>query len=415
MFYYYKINNKIAFSRKKFDNFPNIEENEIKEKNGTVYFLHSMNPMKSRRSFCISDPSLLFLKEEGVHLLRRENITDFDIPDWILSKVNERKVMAINTQYANWLEILDYKLPSKWRINILALGDVGGMLLTGLRLLGGNSVKEIGIYDRSENKIKRWEYEMNQVMAAFHEEEYPTVHGISKDELFNCDMFVFCASSGVPQVGSKVKDVRMVQFEDNSKIIKEYARLARKTGFNGIFAVVSDPVDLLCKVVFLESNKNQSGEFDFKGLGADQIRGYGLGVMNARAAYYARRNSNTIHYLKEGRAFGPHGEGLVIANSIKNYNEELSEYLTEKARNANLKVRETGFKPYIAPALSSGSLSIIATIKGDWHYSATFMGGVYMGAKNRLISAGTEVERLDIPDLLFNKIKNTYKRLGDII
>lgn len=415
MFYYYKINNKVAFSRKKFDGFFNIEENEIKEKNDTVYFLHSMNPMKSRRSFCISDPSLLFLEEEGVHLLRRENITDFDIPDWILSKINERKVMAINTQYANWLEILDYKLPSKWRINILALGDVGGMLLTGLRLLGGNSVKEIGIYDRSENKIKRWEYEMNQVMAAFHEEEYPTVHGISKDELFNCDMFVFCASSGVPQVGSKVRDVRMVQFEDNSKIIKEYARLARETGFNGIFAVVSDPVDLLCKVVFLESNKNQSGEFDFKGLGADQIRGYGLGVMNARAAYYARKNPNTIHYLKEGRAFGPHGEGLLIANSIENYNEELSEYLTVKARNANIKVRETGFKPYIAPALSSGSLSIIATINGDWHYSATFMGGVYMGAKNRLISAGTEVERLDIPDLLFNKIKNTYKRLGDII
>ena len=73
--------------------------------------------------------------------------------------------------------------------------------------------------------------------------------------------------------------------------------------------------------------------------------------MNARASYYASQNKDYSHYLKEGRAFGPHGEGLIIADSIENYNEEISNYLTDKTKKANLEVRSIGFKPYVAPAL----------------------------------------------------------------
>ncbi|EOD01833.1 lactate dehydrogenase [Caldisalinibacter kiritimatiensis] len=414
MFYYYKLNNKILFSSTYYPELTTIDVNEAYKTDDIIYYLNSFNPLKSRRSFCVSDPSLLFIKEEGIDLLQYGKNASV-VQDWILSKINNRKVMSINTNYPNWTEALNYKLPQKWKVNLLALGDVGGTLLTGLRLLGGDCISEIGIYDRKEARLKRWEHEINQVMAPFENEFYPEVKIISKEQLFDCDMFIFCASRGVPPVGNEDKDVRMVQFEGNSEIISEYAKLARKYNFKGIFAVVTDPVDLLCKVVFLESNKNESGKLDFEGLSADQIRGYGLGVMNARAAYYAKKSPKTNHYIKEGRAFGPHGEGLVIADSIENYNEELSLYLTEKARTANLEVRKTGFKPYIAPALSSGTLSIINTIKGKWHYSATYMGGVYIGANNRLLSSGTEVERLNLPTSLFNRIKSSYKKLEDII
>jgi hypothetical protein len=179
--------------------------------------------------------------------------------------------------------------------------------------------------------------------------------------------------------------------------------------------VVSDPVDLLCKSVLIQSNIDEKGKIDYRGLAPEQIRGYGLGVMNARAAYYAVQNKETMQYLKDGRAYGPHGEGLVIADSIENYNDDISRYLTNKTKKANLDVRETGFKPFIAPALSSGSLSIIATIKGEWHYSATFMGGVYMGARNRLTPSGIEIERLDLPDELIGRLEKTYKELEKIL
>jgi uncharacterized protein YceK len=228
-------------------------------------------------------------------------------------------------------------------------------------------------------------------------------------------MFIFCATVGVPSLGEEQEDVRMKQFEGNSKIISDYVRKVRKKSFKGIFAIISDPVDLLCKAVFLTGSKDTSGEFDFKGLAAEQIRGYGLGVMHARAVYYSKQNLETAKYNREGRAFGPHGQGLVIANSLKKYDERLSEMLTDQAVKANLEVRKTGFKPYVAPALSSGCLSIIATISGKWHYSATFMGGVFMGAKNRLLKSGTEIESLDLPVNLIEKIKESYKELGNIL
>jgi hypothetical protein len=209
--------------------------------------------------------------------------------------------------------------------------------------------------------------------------------------------------------------VRMKQFKGNSKIISDYARKARKKSFKGIFAIISDPVDLLCKAVFLASNKNESGEFDFKGLAGDQIRGYGLGVMHARAVYYSKQNTETAKYKREGRAFGPHGQGVVIVNSLKKYDESLSEMLTNQTVKANLEVRKTDFKPYVAPALSSGSYPLIATMSGKWHYSTTFMGGVFMGAKNRLLKSGTEIERLNLPINLMEKVKESYKDLGNIL
>lgn len=402
------------FSLNNYPQFERVEEVLIKEHNEIIYYLCSLDPFISRKTFSITHPSLLFIKKEGLNLLQVDGNEVYDLPKWILEKIEDRRIMAINTTFPNWQNKLLERHPAKWRVHIAGLGDVGSTLLIGLRLLGGDCIDSIGIYDRTPDKLQRWSYEINQVYCPGNE-GFPEVYPISESEFFNCDMFVFCIAKGVPPVGKDVKDVRMIQFQENANIIETFAKKARAADFKGIFAVVSDPVDLLCKVVFNSSNKDSQGNFDFKGLAPEQVRGYGLGVMHARAAYYAKENPKTLHYLKEGRAFGPHGEDLVIADSIEDYNEILSIYLTNKAKAGNLEVRKTGFKPYIAPALSSGSLSIIATIRGDWHYSATYMGGVYMGSKNRLSSSGTEVERLELPELLLQRLQNTYAKLEKMV
>ena len=105
----------------------------------------------------------------------------------------------------------------------------------------------------------------------------PEVRMLEQDELFDCDMFVFCASKGVPPVGA-AGDVRMAQLEANSQLVGIYADMAVKAGFGGIFAVVSDPVDPLCKAAVLS------------GLAPEQVQGYGLGVMNGRASYFAAKD-----------------------------------------------------------------------------------------------------------------------------
>ncbi len=411
--FFYKLDDNVLFSNFNY-NLDEISETEAMNNENIIYFLNRLNPLNSRRMFCISHPSLLYLKEENINLINICDDLECKTPLWIMDKINDRKVMGINTNYPNWIDLINYTLPKSWKVNIVGLGDVGSTLLIGLKLLGGDTIDSIGLYGLNKDNLQRLEYEMNQIIDPFSDESMPQINIIQEDELFNCDMFVFCASKGIPPVGSEVSDVRMIQFEENSKIVSHYARKARTSNFKGIFSVVSDPVDPLSKVAFISSNKDENGNLDFLGLSSDQVRGYGLGVMNARAIYYSKKDPKAKDYITEGRAFGPHGKGLIIANSITDYDENLSLELTNKAINANIDVRNTGFKPYIAPALSSGALSLINTMKGNWNYSSTYTGTVFMGSKNRLTQSGVEIEMLHFPKQLLNKIKDTYKDLNDI-
>ena len=257
---YYKFKDKYLLSYFKYDEFTQASEEEIKNIEEIVYFLNKLPVLNSRRSFSVSSPSLLNIKEEGLNLLEIHKDTNLDnIPSWLIEKIEKNQLMSINTNHPNWVDALEKKVKKKWRLNLIALGDVGSNLLIGLRLLGGDSIEEIGIYDRNINSLKRWEHEINQIRRPFDELAFPKVVPINEKDLFDCDIFVFCASKGIPPVGSDVTDVRMAQFESNSKIIGDYAKMARNKNFQGIFAVISDPVDLLCKVAYLESNKDHNG------------------------------------------------------------------------------------------------------------------------------------------------------------
>ncbi|MFV0315263.1 MAG: lactate/malate family dehydrogenase, partial [Anaerotignum sp.] len=303
----------------------------------------------------------------------------------------------------------------KKRVHLLALGDVGSTVLTALKLLGGDCIDTLGIYDVNENVCKRWESELNQAAFPWEYDQMPEVLILKEEDLFDCDVFVFCASKGIPPVGSEVVDVRMVQFEANKGIISIFAKKAREAQFEGLFAVVSDPVDPLCKAALMASNTNENGVFDAKGLRPEQIQGYGLGVMNARAAYYAKKEERFSSFLEEGRAYGPHGEDLVIANSIENYNDTISRELTRLAIEANLRTRDLGFKPYVAPAISSAAISLILTLRGEWHYSSNYLGGVYMGCKNRTTPWGLEIESLPLPKELFSRLEKAFLGLEEIL
>ena len=298
----------------------------------------------------------------------------------------------------------------KHRVNILALGDVGTTMLIGLRLMGADVISEIGICDIRPENCERLVREINQIRFPDGEPELPPVMIVTEEELFDTDVFIFCASRGVPDLGKEKDpdfDVRMAQRDANRGIIEHYAGLARRAEYKGLIAVVSDPVDNLC-AAFLDAS----------GLKPWQFRGYGLGVMNARAAYYAERDDRFSSYLSEGRAFGPHGQDLVIANSIENYDDELSRELTDLATGANLEVRALGFKPYIAPAMSSAAISILLTLRGEWNYGSLYLGdenrGAFLGIRSRYDGDKWDYEDPELPDKLYERIRDSYIRLCNI-
>lgn len=380
---------------------------------GEVLWVFHRPPLSGRDTFPVTDPAQL-TEREGVASLCAAPCPE-DVPPALLSAIRAGRVRAVNLAHPRFEELTaPLPRPEKVRVNLLALGDVGSTLLMGLRLMGGDVISSIGICDLREGVAQRWEFELNQIQLPGPYDVLPPVEIVSPEQLFDGDVFLFCASRFVPDTAVKTGDVRMAQYRLNRELAALYARKARQARYRGLFCVVSDPVDPLCRAVLTESNRAPSGEMDYQGLFSHQVRGFGLGVMNARAAYYARKDPRFASFLTEGRSFGPHGEDLVIANSIRNYDDALSRRLTEQAVRANLRMRELGFKPYIAPALSSGALSLLLCLRGRWHCSSTYLDGVFMGARNRVLPTGTELERLPLPQALQDRLQTTMDRLRAI-
>lgn len=383
----------------------------------TIYFVHR-DPQHNKGLTALTHPAMLAENEclgwlDTNHLEKTAEQMSNETYHTIQSSLQKGSVLLANTAWRtkeDWCHMIQKQSTTKKSVHILALGDVGSTVLTALKLMGSDCIQTLGIYDMNPAVCARWETELNQAAFPWEYDILPKIEILTEDTLFDCDMFVFCASKGIPPVGAEVQDVRMVQYEANKGIISSFAKKAREKQFQGIFAVVSDPVDPLCHAAFVASNQNEEGVFDAKGLRPEQIQGYGLGVMNARAAYYAKKDARFADFLTEGRAFGPHGQDLVIANSITHYDDTRAKELTKLAIEANLRMRELGFKPYVAPAISSAAISILLTLRGEWHYSSNFINGVYMGSKNRTQTA-VEIEQLPLPSDLFARIQNAFDGL----
>ena len=339
-----------------------------------------------------------------------------ELPAEVTAAVESGRLTAIDIGNPKWREALTYFAPkaAKKRVHLLAVGDVGSTLLTALKLLGGDVIGSIGICDLSDKTVARWTTEMGQIGWPWNYDALPEVDAVDMDHLFDCDVFIFAATKAIPAVGSGIKDVRMAQLEANAGIVSHYARMARNVDYKGLFMVLSDPVDQLCQSAYNASNRDEDGNWDGKGLLPEQVQGYGLGVMTSRAAYFAKKDERLASYLTEGRSFGPHGKGLIIANSIQHYDDELSDILTEQTVTANLQMREIGFKPYVAPAVSSGAMQLILTLRGEWHCGSVCLGGIWFGVRNRYTPWGLEAETLALPDGLYAKLQETESILRDI-
>ena len=362
--------------------------------------------------------------------------------DWnqLTQPQKEYAGMALNTAFPDVENrvraFLETIRKPKLRLTLVGLGDVGGTLLTALKLLsvgadafigppagtdpdqagkkGGcghpplqsaAEIAEIGIYDPNEALCKRYELELNQIL----DRPEPRIVLRDPEALFDCDVFLFTASRGVPPLGT-AGDVRMAQLEKNRDMLKAYSAQARKARFSGLFCQISDPVDQLARCVFLQSNRDEAGTYDFRGLLPEQIVGFGLGVMQARGAYMARELGLACPNL---RAYGPHGADLVVANDPRNYDPAISEELTRRAVGANLEVRALGFKPYIAPALSSAALSVLRLLRGEPFPGAVPLGGVYFGCRSRLTDRGFELLREDLHPDLQARIAAAWEKLKE--
>lgn len=369
-----------------------------------------------RDAFAVAQASELDFSREDVRLLSLEPATPEpaapELPPTVARLLGQGQLRAVNRNHPRWLQLALPPEPprSGLRLNLIAVGDVGGTLLTGLRLLAAGLIAEIGLFDLDAAATARWAFELEQVWAPGLEPPPPRLRVISAEQVYDCDILVFCASRGVPGLDAG-GDVRLRQWPANRELIRHYAQGARQAQFRGLLAVVSDPVDLLARAAWELSNRDRQGRWDGQGLSSEQVVGLGLGVMYARACYYSRRDPRLAHFIQEGAAFGPHGAGLVIADSLTNYNDDLSRELTDLAATANLQARQLGFKPYVAPALSSALYPLLALLQGQPHYAAVAVGEVFFGSQVQRRPAGLSLLPRKLPPALRQRLLHSEAQL----
>lgn len=375
-----------------------------------LVFLVRRDPLVSRGIFAVSEPGEIF-EPEGTGLLAPPPSAALEPK--LAAFLRENGACVLNTAFARCFAVLRRFLAPKrgaLRLNAAGLGDVGGTILTGLVLLDG-PVAQLGVFDFYRPLMERYRLELNQVLPTAPGRAMPRVVPTEEDGLFDCDALLFAASKGVPPVGSAVQDVRMAQYAANRELLRAYARRARDEGFCGLFCQISDPVDQLARYVFLESNRDEKGRFDFKGLLPEQVRGFGLGVMEARARFAASERGVD---WSSGTVYGPHGKDLIAANAPGgDYDDALSRQISEAASAANLAVRELGFKPYLAPGLSSAAISVLAMLRGEEHAAAVPLDGTYFGCHSRLTRFGPKIKREALHPALRERIVRVHKHLKE--
>ena len=246
-----------------------------------LVFLVRRDGLKSRGHFAIDDLSELIEPEGTAALLPAQTRTLSPELETLRPFVRAHGASVLNLSFSRAFSVLSAQKKSKaLRVTLVGLGDVGGNVLAALKLLGAE-LSELAIYDPDESRCRRYELELNQVLSPDGLPR-PRVTIADPARLFDCDLFLFTASRGVPPVGTQIADVRMAQYQSNAALLKPYARAARESGFTGLFCQISDPVDQLSRVVFLESSRAPDGTPDLGGLLPEQVRGFGLGVMAAR-------------------------------------------------------------------------------------------------------------------------------------
>lgn len=277
------------------------------------------------------------------------------------------------------------------KVALIGAGDVGLMMSVGLLLYGRDRLEQIMIYTPDEASKNRLDHELRQICSV--SVALPEIRMIEASSLAEADMVFFVASRTVPQVGQMIGDMRMVQFKSNWLILRQYVEQLESEGFKGFYGIVSDPVDLLGTKLIRSLAMNP-----------ERVIGFGQGVMAARARYYG---GESIHM------YGPHGRGLFIANDTEHFDETRSVQLSELTLQENLLIRSYGFKPFIAPALSSAAISFIDLICGRPHDASYYLGEVLWGERYQLTDQGLLLK--GIADLkLRQKVAQVYQGLVEI-
>ncbi len=130
------------------------------------------------------------------------------------------------------------------KVAVIGLGNVG--LGTAITILNQGIADELLLIDRNEYKVEGEAWDMANAIAFFTSQS--KVRTASYSDLKDVDIICVAASAAPPEGGDRIAELKL-----NSNIVRSVVRQAVDNGFNGIFIIQSNPVDILTFVALQES------------------------------------------------------------------------------------------------------------------------------------------------------------------
>lgn len=179
------------------------------------------------------------------------------------------------------------------KVAIVGVGMVGASF--AYSLLNQNICDELCLIDIDEERVKGESADLNHGLP-FAPSSMKIYDGNYSD-CSDMDLVVICA--GAPQ---KDGETRRDLLQKNYKVFKAIVSGIIESGFNGVFLVAGNPVDVMTKVVY-----------DLSGFPSGRVLGSGTSLDSARLRYmisdYFKINPRNIHAY----VMGEHGDSEFVA------------------------------------------------------------------------------------------------------
>lgn len=232
------------------------------------------------------------------------------------------------------------------KIVLIGTGSVGASF--AFAALNQDICDELVMIDLNEAKVLADANDMQDGLANFKSRVK-----VSKGDYSDCkdaDIVVICAG-----IGQKPGQTRLELIETNVKISKSLTQQVVASGFDGIFLVASNPVDILSYTVWKESGFHKS-----------RVIGSGTSLDTARLRYQLSEQFDISPRNINACVFGEHGDSEFVAWSIANVagvplkdilgknsiTQEGLESIYEKTRDAAYRIIEAKGATYYGVAMA---------------------------------------------------------------
>jgi L-lactate dehydrogenase len=306
------------------------------------------------------------------------------------------------------------------RVALVGCGMVG--MSYAYALLNSDLCNELILIDVNEDKALGEAMDLNHGLCFSN--THMKIRAGSFEDCAYADLVVITASAGSRKPGQTRFDL----LNNNVKIFKSFISKIVSSGFNGVFLVASNPVDVMTRITY-----------ELSGFPANRVIGSGTTLDTARLRYlvgdYFQADPHSVH----GYVIGEHGDSEFVPFSQLNlstknveefftdehykneYKREDIEEIIEKVKHSGAEVIEKKGATYYGIGMSL--VRITKAIFGDENSVITVssrlngeygMRDVYLGLPAYVNRNGVrKIVPLNLRDEEVEKLRNSYNILKE--